>query len=50
MVIYGKKTSKIENEKQPANMAATERADFHLPQVQNIYRFFATGCLEDLTF
>jgi hypothetical protein len=36
MVIYGKKTSKIENKTQPANMAATEPADFHQPQVQNI--------------
>jgi hypothetical protein len=32
-------------------MAATEPADFHQPQVQNIYGyFFATGRLEDLTF
>jgi hypothetical protein len=37
MVIYGKKTSKIKNETQTANMAATETADFHLPQVQNTY-------------
>ncbi len=35
----------------PANMAATEPADFHQPQVQNIYGcFFATGRFEDLTF
>jgi hypothetical protein len=47
MVIYGKKTSKIENKTQPANMAATEPADFHQPQVQNIYGcFFATGRFE----
>jgi hypothetical protein len=32
-------------------MAATEPADFHQPQVQNIYGcFFATGHFEDLTF
>jgi hypothetical protein len=32
-------------------MAATEPADFHQPQVQNIYGcFFATGRFEDLTF
>jgi hypothetical protein len=50
-VICGKKTFKIENKTQPANMAATEPADFHQPQVQNIYGwFFATGCFEDLTF
>ncbi len=36
MVIYGIKTFKIENKTQPANMAATEPADFHQPQVQNI--------------
>jgi hypothetical protein len=40
MVIYGKKTSKIENKTQPitlpANMAATEPANFHQPQVQNL--------------
>jgi hypothetical protein len=31
----------------PANMAATEHADFHQPQVQNIYGcFFATGRFE----
>jgi hypothetical protein len=41
-----KKTSKIENKTQPANMAATEPADFHQP-----YRcFFATGRFKDLTF
>jgi hypothetical protein len=35
----------------PANMAATEPADFRQPQVQNIYGcFFATGRFEDLTF
>ncbi len=35
----------------PTNMATTEPADFHQPQVQNIYRcFFATGRFEDLTF
>ena len=34
------KTSKIENETQPANMAATEPADFHQPQVQHIYGCF----------
>jgi hypothetical protein len=58
MVIYGKKTSKIENKTQPslclhcpANMAATEPADFHQPQVQSIYGcFFAPGRFEDLTF
>jgi hypothetical protein len=51
MVIYGKKTSKTENNTQPANMAATEPADFHQPQVQNINGcFFATGHFEDLTF
>ena len=45
------KTSKIENKTQPANMAATEPADFIQPQVQNIYGcFFATGRFEDLTF
>jgi hypothetical protein len=32
-------------------MAATKPADFHQPQVQNIYGcFFATGRFEDLTF
>jgi hypothetical protein len=51
MVIYGKITSKIENKTQPANMAATEPADFHQPQVQNIYGcFFSTRRFEDLTF
>jgi hypothetical protein len=52
MVIYGKKPSKIENKTQPANMAATEPADFHQLQVKNIYMdvFFATGRFEDLTF
>ncbi len=50
-----KKPSKIENKTTaitlPANMAATEPADFHQPQLQNIYGcFFATGCFEDLTF
>jgi hypothetical protein len=46
MVIYGKKPSKIENKTQPslaympAYMAATEPADFHQPQVQNIYGCF----------
>jgi hypothetical protein len=52
-VIYGKKTSKIENKAQHSllNMAATEPADFHQPQVQNINEcFFATGRFEDLTF
>jgi hypothetical protein len=45
MVIY------VENKTQPANMAATEPADFHQPQVQNMYGcFFATGRFEDLTF
>jgi hypothetical protein len=35
----------------PANMAATEPADFHQPQVQNIYGcFFAFRRFEDLTF
>ncbi len=48
-----KKPSKIENETITflANVAATEPADFHQPQVQNIYGcFFATGHFEDLTF
>ena len=46
-----KKTSKIENKTQPANMAAIEPVDFHQPQAQNIYGcFFATGRFEDLTF
>jgi hypothetical protein len=40
MVIYGKKPSKIENKTWPANMAATEPADFHQPQVQNMYGYF----------
>jgi hypothetical protein len=40
MVIYGKKTTKIENKTHPANMTATESADFHQPQAQNIY-----GCV-----
>ncbi len=33
-------------------MAATKPADFHQPQVQNIYMdvFFSTGRFEDLTF
>ncbi len=39
-----KKPSKIENKTTattlPANMAATEPADFHQPQVQNIYDVF----------
>ncbi len=39
-----KKPCKIENKTQPitltANMAATEPADFHQPQVQNIYGCF----------
>ncbi len=35
----------------PANMAETEPADFHQPQVQNIYgRFFATRRFVNLTF
>jgi hypothetical protein len=35
----------------PANVAATEPADFHQPQVQNICGcFFATVHFEDLTF
>ncbi len=35
----------------PANMAATEPADFHQTQVQNIYGcFFATRRFEDLMF
>ncbi len=35
----------------PTSMAATEPADLHQPQVQNIYGcFFATGRFEDLTF
>jgi hypothetical protein len=46
-----KKPSKTENKTQPANMAATEPADFHQPQVQNIYGgYFANGRFEDLTF
>jgi len=43
MVINGKKPSKIEKNTAitlPANMAATEPADFHQPQVQNINGFF----------
>jgi hypothetical protein len=53
MVIYGKKPSKIEKKAitLPSNMAATEPADFHQPQVQNIFGcLFATGRFEDLTF
>jgi hypothetical protein len=51
MVIHGKKSSKIDNKTQPANMDATEPADFHQPQVQNIYGcIFATGRFEDLAF
>jgi hypothetical protein len=35
----------------PVIMAATEPADFHQPQVQNIFGcFFASGRFEDLTF
>ncbi len=55
MVIFGKKTFKIENKTMaiplPVNMAATERVDFHQPQVQNRYGcFLQTGRFEDLTF
>ncbi len=35
-----KQPLKVENKTQPANMAATEPADFHQPQVQNIWMFF----------
>ncbi len=42
-----KNLSKIENKTQPANMAATEPADFHQPQVQHIYGYVF---FEDLTF
>jgi hypothetical protein len=47
-----KQPSKIENKiTLPANIAATEPADFHQPQLQNIYGcFLATGRFEDLTF
>jgi hypothetical protein len=52
MVIYGKTTLyKNTGITLPANMAATEPADFHQPQVQNIYGcFFATGRFVNLTF
>jgi hypothetical protein len=55
MGIYGKKLSKIDNKNTAItllpNMTATKPADFHQPQVQNIYGcFFATGRFEDLTF
>jgi hypothetical protein len=52
-----KKTSKIENKTQESLclqtwlQPATEPADFHQPQVQNIYGcFFATRRFEYLTF
>jgi hypothetical protein len=55
MVIYGKKPLYNREENTaillPANMAATEPADLHQPQVQKIYGcFFSTGRFEDLMF
>jgi hypothetical protein len=52
MVIYGKKTSKIENKTQPSLCLLQQNLRISTNQEYRIYMdvFFATGRFEDLTF